>query len=155
MLGRRGLMVATALAAALAAGGCSTVAEGGRTGGDALHRHLLALETGSWQYVKERNQAAMRDFLADDVLLVFGDGSRFDKAQYVASLADQTLTGLKIEEPRTLPISPDVAALIYKVTYTSAMKTAAPVTMTSKVSSTYVLRNGRWLSVLYQETPIR
>ncbi|BBK33241.1 uncharacterized protein DUF4440 [Stella humosa] len=154
MIGRRSL-VAAAIAAALALGGCTTPAVEGGAGEEALHDRLLALETGSWGYVRDRDQAAMRAFVADDVLLIFGDGSRYDKEQYVASLADQTLSDLRIWNSRVIPITPDVATLTYRVRYTSAVKQAKPEIVRAEVTSTYVRRGGQWMSVIYQETPFK
>jgi hypothetical protein len=47
----------------------------------------------------------------------------------------------------------DEATLQARMTYASAMKNAKASTMKALSSSTYVRRNGNWLSALYQETP--
>ena len=49
--------------------------------------------------------------------------------------------------------TPDVATLLYRITYASAMKGGKAVTLKVMSASTYVRRNGKWWSVLYQETP--
>ena len=50
-------------------------------------------------------------------------------------------------------LRPDVATLLYRVTYASASKNAKAVTMRAMSASTYVRRGSKWWSVLYQETP--
>ena len=52
-------------------------------------------------------------------------------------------------------ITPDVATLLYRVTYTSTFKGGAPETSKVISSSLYVRRDNKWWSVLYQETPIK
>jgi hypothetical protein len=49
--------------------------------------------------------------------------------------------------------TPDVATLLYRVAYASAMKDDKATTMKALSASTYARRGGKWLSVLYQETP--
>jgi hypothetical protein len=44
--------------------------------------------------------------------------------------------------------------LLYRLTYTTAMKNAKAVTFKVASASTYALRDAKWWSVLYQETPI-
>jgi hypothetical protein len=52
-------------------------------------------------------------------------------------------------------ISPDVATLLYRITYTSAIKGGKPETIKVLSSSVYVRRDNKWWSVLYQETPTK
>lgn len=120
----------------------------------ALLGALMKLEVESWQFLKEKNVAAAKDYLADDALLIFGDGTRYSKAEYLKLIADFRLDSLKIEPNAELRIwTPDVATLLYRATYASALKDAKAATLKVMSSSTYVRRNGKWLSALYQETP--
>jgi hypothetical protein len=120
----------------------------------ALLATLMALEKGSWQYVKDKNVAGMRNYLADDGLLIFGDGSHYTKVEFLKALADFRLDSFTIDPKAEVKVwSPDVATLLYRLTYTSAMKDAKAVTLKVTSASTYVRRNGKWWSVLYQETP--
>jgi hypothetical protein len=121
----------------------------------ALLATLMALEKGSWQYVKDKNVAGMQNYLADDGLLIFGDGSRYSKAEFLKALADFRLDSFTIDPKAEVKIwSSDVATLLYRISYVSAMKDAKAVTLKAASASTYVRRNGKWWSVLYQETPI-
>jgi hypothetical protein len=121
----------------------------------ALLGTLMKLEVESWQFLKERNVAGAKDYLADDALLIFGDGTRYSKAEYLKVLPDFRLDSLTIEPNAELKIwTADVATLLYRVTYASALKDAKAVTIKATSASTYVRRDGKWLSVLYQETPI-
>ena len=77
MMHRRALMAGAAVGA-LATIGSAAAQERG-----ALLKTLLELEINSWQYVKDKNVPAMQTYLADEAVLIFGDGSRFTKAEFL------------------------------------------------------------------------
>lgn len=153
MLNRRNaLLTGAAMGLALAASSAALAQDAVR-----LRDELLRLETQSWQDSKDRNIAGLRPFLADDVLLIFGDGTRYDKPAYLKAVArDFTVHSFTVEPGSSImPVTSDVAILLYRVTYTSATGKEKPSTMTAAASSTYVRRGGKWLSVFYQETPTK
>ena len=150
MIARRVLMIGATLGLAA----WSSTAAAQPTDPAALLATLMDLEKGSWQFVKSRNLAGMQNYLADDGLLIFGDGSRYSKAEFLKALADFRLDSFTIHPKAEVKVwSPDVATLLYRITYASAMKDAKAVTLKVTSASTYVRRNGKWWSVLYQETP--
>ena len=122
-----------------------------------LREELMALEKASWEYMRDKNYEGMKNFLADDGLLIFWDGTRFNKRQTLELMKDFALVGDIAIEPTYAVrlLSPDVATLLYRVTYTSSVKGAKPETMKALSSSVYARRDGKWWSVLYQETPIK
>ena len=116
---------------------------------------LMKLEVESWQFLKARNVDALKDYLGDDALLILGDGTRFTKAEYLKMMPDVRLDSVTIEPNAEIRVwTQDVATLLYRVTYASALKDEKATTMKAQSASTYVRRNGKWLSVLYQETPL-
>jgi hypothetical protein len=140
--------------AALGLAGASSMAAAQPADKAALLGTLMKLEIESWQFLKEKNIDGAKDYLGDDALLIFGDGTRYSKAEYLKVLPDFRLDSLNIEPNAEIRIwTPDVATLLYRVTYASALKDAKAVTLKVMSSSTYVRRNNKWLSVLYQETP--
>jgi hypothetical protein len=150
MIARRTLIVG----AALGATAWSSMALAQSADQAALLATLMELEKGSWQFVKERNLAGMQGYLADDALLILGDGSRYSKAAYLKVIPDFRLDSFTIDPKAEVKVwSSDVATLLYRITYASAMKDAKAVTLKVTSASTYVRRNGKWWSVLYQETP--
>jgi hypothetical protein len=150
MISRRTLGLA-AVAAAMAAP--TAMAQQADTA--ALLGTLLKLEAESWQFLKARNVDAAKDYFADDALLISGDGTRFTKAEYLKAMPDIRLDSVTIEPNAEIRVwTPDVATLLYRVTYASALKDEKATTMKALSASTYVRRNGKWLSVLYQETPL-
>jgi len=150
MIARRGLMIGGALGLT----GWSSMATAQPADSAALLVTLMGLEKGSWQFVKERNLAGMQNYLADDGLLIFDDGSHYTKAEFLKVIPDFRLDSFTIAPNAEVKIwSPDVATLLYRITYASAMKDAKAVTLKVTSASTYVRRNGKWWSALYQETP--
>ena len=121
-----------------------------------LREDLMALEKGSWGFMRDKNYDGMKNFLADDGLLIFGDGSRYNKRQTLELMKDFALLNITFEPTYAVRmLSPDVATVLYRVTYTSSVKGAKPETMKVLSSSVYAKRDGKWWSVLYQETPIK
>jgi uncharacterized protein (TIGR02246 family) len=149
MINRRSMAIAGVAFAALSA---TTEAQDTAK----FREELMALEKGSWDFMRDNNAAGMTAFLADDALLIFKDGKRYNKREFLAMMKDFKLTGLTIEQTYAVRmISPDVATLLYRATYTSTFKGGAPETAKVISSSVYVRRDNKWWSVLYQETPIK
>ena len=120
-----------------------------------LRDTLLELEVGSWQFTKDKNASAMNGFLADDAVLLMGDGSRFTKAEFVKFSFEVTGFTVDRASAQLLVASPDAAILLYRVTYTSREKGGPAMTTKVAASDAYVRRGGRWQSLYYQETPLK
>jgi len=153
MIDRRGLLAAAAafgLIEGLAS--ASALAQDDKA---RLRDALLELEIASWQYTKDKNAAGMNGFLADDAVLLFFDGSRYTKAQMMKFEFDVASFNVDRASAQVLMASPDVAILLYKVTYASGPKGGKPVTATVSASDAYGRRGGKWLSLYYQETPLK
>ena len=153
MIGRRRLMIAaTALGVtALAPAAFAQSPEAAK-----LRDELMVLEKGSWDFLRNNNADGMRNFLSDDALLIFGDGSRFNRREMLEMMKDFVLLDIKIEPTYALRmITADVANLIYRASYTSTFKGGKPEVPSVRSSSVYVRRDGKWWSVFYQETPIK
>ncbi|HLG48761.1 MAG TPA: nuclear transport factor 2 family protein [Reyranella sp.] len=151
MTARRSLILGGALALA----GMSTAFA---QSGDVmkLREELMALEKGSWGFMRDKNYDGMKNFLGDDALLIFGDGNRYNKRQTLELMKDFSLLNIEYEPNYAVRmLSPDVATLLYRVTYTATVKGGTPETMKVLSSSVYASRDGKWWSVLYQETPIK
>ena len=145
MIDRRGLLAGAAVGLMSA----SALAQDDKA---KLRDTLLELEIASWQYTKDKNAAAMNGFLADDALLIFYDGSRYTKPQMVKFDFEVASFSVDRKSSELLVATPDVAILLYRVTYASGMKGSKPVSATVSAADTYVRRGGKWQSLLYQET---
>lgn len=121
-----------------------------------LRDELMGLEKGSWDFMRDQNIEAMRGFLGEDSLWIFSDGNRYNKRQALEMMKDFRLLSLSIEPSYAVRmLTVDVATLLYRVTYSGTFKGGKPETVKALSSSIYVRRNGKWLSVLYQETPLK
>ena len=121
-----------------------------------LRDELIELEKASWGYMRDKNYDGMRNYLADDGLLIFWDGTRYNKRETLALMKDYKLDSFTIEPSYAVRmLTPDVATLLYRITYTSSVKTGPAQTVMVLSSSIYVRRGGKWWSVLYQESSIR
>ena len=121
-----------------------------------LRDELMELEKASWGYMRDKNYDGMRSYLADDGLLIFWDGTRFNKRQTLELMKDFKLDSFIIEPTYAVRmLTPDVAALLYRVTYASSLKGGPTQTVMTLSNSIYVRRDGKWWSVLYQESSIR
>jgi hypothetical protein len=122
-----------------------------------LREELMALEKASWGFMRDKNYDGMRNFLGDDALLIFSDGSRYNKRQTLELMKDFALVGdIEVEPSYAVRLlSPDVATLLYRVTYTSTILGGKPQTVMVQSSSVYARRGGKWWSVLYQESLIK
>ena len=115
---------------------------------------LWALEIKSWQDTKDKNIPAMQAYLADPSYLIFYDGERHSRADFLKLLPDFSIGSFNADKSsaNVLMIAPDVASLLYRITYTSAAKGAKLEAATVTSANTYVRRDGKWQSALYQET---
>ena len=112
----------------------------------ALLAELMKLEAASWQYLKDTNVLAVNKYLADDAVLIFGNGIHFTKAEYVKAMPSIRLDSFTIEPNAEIKVwTPGVATLLYRITYTSAMKDADASTIKVLSSSTYLRSNGNWV----------
>lgn len=120
-----------------------------------LRDELMELETASWGFMKDKNFQGMRGFMAEDGLAIMTGGVRFNRRQMLALMEDFSLLSLSIDNTYAVRlITPDVATLLYRATYTSQMKGGKKETVTVLASSIYARRDNKWWSVLYQETAV-
>ena len=143
------MMHRRALMAGAAVGTLATIGSAAAQERGALLKTLLELEINSWQYVKDKNVPAMQTYLADEAVLIFGDGGRFTKAEFLKGLPTFRVDSFDVDRKSGELLTPtaDVACLLYRVTYNTG---TGPMKVLS--SNTYVRRGGGWQSALYQET---
>lgn len=150
VVARRSLMIGAALSLAAT----PSMAQPHPSDPNNLLAYLMELKKGSWEYVRAKNIAGLQNYLADDALLIFGDGARYTKAEFLRVVPDFKLVSLAIDarSAEIKMLRPDVVTVLYRVTYASAVRNANAVTLKAMSASTYVRRGNKWWSVLYQET---
>ena len=113
-----------------------------------LIEELLKLDYGFWNATQDPD--FYRDHMADDGLAVFSMGVMAKDAAIASTSGDQVTawTDIRIEDPRLLQLTDDVAALVYKG---SAKRDGEPYSAHS--TSVYVRRDGDWKLAIHQQSP--
>lgn len=112
---------------------------------------LIALETSVWEALRDGNATADAGLLAADFLGVYPTGFA-DRADHAGQLDDgPTVAEYTIAEARAVEITLDHALLAYRAEY------RRPGSLESEsmyVSSLWSRREGAWVNVFSQDTPV-
>jgi uncharacterized protein (TIGR02246 family) len=120
-----------------------------------LQEALLAQEAKLISAIKVKDKAAIAEMLADETTSITASrGRQTTTTEIVAGLEQVSFTDYKISEPKTISLTPDVAILTYRFSWTGGVTGQEPTTTTVYATSVWRQRDGQWRSVLYQETPI-
>jgi len=114
---------------------------------------LFQLERQGWQALSTAGDAG-RNFYADlphdDAVMLFPGGLRIEgRERILESLGMQPWRTFELTDLRSIPLSPEVTTLIYRVT--AQREGSEPYS--ALVSSTYV-RQRDWTLVVHQQTPV-
>lgn len=95
------------------------------------------------------DRAFYTDYLADDARAILPTGV-LDKRGVLASMAGDRapFTALRIEDTTVRVIGEDAGVVGYRAIYDRAGQECSVL-----VTTTYERRDGRWLGVVYQQTP--
>jgi hypothetical protein len=112
---------------------------------------LLELEEQGWQALSSPDPVKFcEEWLADEALMIV-PGMVIDRATFLQALAhEQPWANHRIDEPRTVRLTDESAALVYRVT---AQRDGRPE-FAGLLTSVYVKRAGRWRLLLHQQTPM-
>jgi hypothetical protein len=115
---------------------------------------FIRLETAVWQALVDGDAAADAQLLTDDFLGVYPSGFA-DRADHAGQLADgPTVAGFELSEARLLAISDTAVMLSYRADSRPAANATYTEPAAMYVSSLWCLRDGRWLNVFSQDTPV-
>jgi hypothetical protein len=112
---------------------------------------LLELEERGWQALSSPDPVAFcEEWLADEALIIV-PGMVIDRETFLRAVThEQPWAGHQIEDPQTVWLADDSAALVYRV---RAQRDGQPE-FAGLLTSVYVKRDGRWRLLLHQQTPI-
>ena len=119
-----------------------------------LEQTLMSLEHRGWEAVVRQDRDALAGFMAEDFRAVSCRGGRRSRAEFLAALAHLRLRSYELDEVSIIRLSEEAAVLTYRAP-ADLSAGARSWGETMWVSQTWVLRGGRWVNVLYQETPLR
>lgn len=112
---------------------------------------LIALETSVWEALREGDRASDAALLAADFLGVYPTGFA-DRGDHAGQLDDgPTVAEYVIAEPQAIEISDDHALLAYRAEY---RRPGSSETESMYVSSLWSKRDGAWINVFSQDTPV-
>ncbi len=112
---------------------------------------LLALETCVWEALCQGDASADADLLSDDFLGVYPTGFA-DRHDHTSQLSDgPTVADYVILDARSMQLSADHALLAYRAEY---RRPGAEQMEEMYVSSLWSQRNGSWVNVFSQDTPM-
>ncbi len=147
------------LAVACVAGlGMATAAdaEGAASRADAaLKAKLIDMETKAWVAWKARDGKYYDRFLSEDHMDIHSGGpvGKKDVVDFVGSPVC-VVASYKLGDMQYTRISPDTAALVYRVAQDSKCNDAV-VPSPTWITSIYVKRGKRWLNFLFESAPAR
>ena len=118
---------------------------------DQLLSALTDLELGFWDAHVADDRTYFEANLSDDAIMISSEGVTVGKAAVIDLTFSCDAEDFELEDWALHPVSDDVAIVTFEAEYTLTCD-GARVGFEVVVSSTYALRNGRWLNVSYQET---
>jgi hypothetical protein len=119
-----------------------------------LQDTVTTLEKQGWEALKKQDVEAFKKLTADDFVGTFGDGSRVTKTELVKLLPDFRITDYALEDVKMLRFNQGAVMLTFKAVYDSELK-GEKAKNSVLASSGWVQRDGTWLNVFYQETPVK
>ena len=121
----------------------------------ALQDKLTKLEKDSWEAAKKQDSTFFRGYAADDFVGIYVDGLVITKKELVQNLADFKITSYSMDDVKLLRVNQEAAFVLYRLKYDGLVGGKPTKVDAVKASSLYVLRNGKWQEVFYQETEMR
>jgi uncharacterized protein (TIGR02246 family) len=116
-----------------------------------VQKAITALNTA----FERRDANAIRHLMTDDHVSVTAYyGGPMSKAQQLASLSDLNLSEYAAVKLQVRFLSKDVALVTYWLTQKGTFK-GKEVPPQNYASAVWVNRNGKWLEVFYQDTPVQ
>lgn len=122
---------------------------------EALVAEIIQLEEGTAKHLIEHDAEAAEAEMNEEFFFITAAGQRLVRADYVASLGDEnvSVTSLERGETEAIVLGPDAVLLVYPVVAEGEVD-GAPFTSYEYVSSLWARRDGVWLNVFLQGTPI-
>lgn len=114
----------------------------------------IAKEKAIWDAIKNKDYDAFGNMLADDQVEVTGEGV-LDKAASIAGVKDFEPTELTFSDWKFTSISKDAFLVNYTANVKGKFKGKEFPAQSSRASSAWVNRGGKWLATYHQECPVK
>jgi hypothetical protein len=114
----------------------------------------VAKEKAIWDTIKNKDYEAFANLLAEDQLEVSGEAV-WDKAAALTSIREFEPTDVIFSEWRFLSIDKNAFVVSYTVNVKGKYRGKEFPAESSRASSAWVNRNGKWLAIYHQECPVK
>jgi len=114
----------------------------------AIESELMRLKDAALAATRARDLAFYRGYLAEDAIAVLPVGV-MGKEAILRAVERGAIQGADIAGTRVLVLGPDAGLVTYRATFEGEGRRLAAF-----VTTLYARREGRWLGVLYQQTPL-
>jgi hypothetical protein len=115
---------------------------------------MIVNEKKTWETLQKKDYDAFDKLLASEYTEVRDDGV-FDKAGILVSVKDLSITDVSYSDWKIMSISKNAYAITYTVTVKGSVKGVAFPPDPSHAASAWVNRDGQWLAIYYQDTPVK
>ncbi|HKS75917.1 MAG TPA: DUF4440 domain-containing protein [Terriglobales bacterium] len=114
---------------------------------------VIALEKQVWKAAQQRDLVGFKRLVPADAVMIFQSGI-VHQPDYVATMLERTISHYELRNMRGFMPAPETVILIYEATRAGSFRGKSFPPGSVIESTTWVLRDGCWVSVLNQETPI-
>lgn len=119
-----------------------------------LAAQILDREKAIWESAKQRDMHRFAALVADDARMVFVSGV-MTKQEYVQSASARTIADYSLGEFQFFMPARGIVITLYKATVSGTANGRTFPASTVRESSLWVNRDGKWVAVWNQETPIQ
>ncbi|MGZ5482308.1 MAG: DUF4440 domain-containing protein [Pyrinomonadaceae bacterium] len=113
---------------------------------------MIAKEKASWDAFKRKDADAFKKALAPEYIEITPNGPG-DTAATLAAMKDVEISDLTFADWKMTQIDKDVVLLTYTTTQKGTYK-GEPFDGTNRHGAAWINRNGEWLAIYFQETPV-
>lgn len=114
---------------------------------------VITLEEQVWRAAQKRDVEGFRRMVPADAVMIFQSGI-VPQPDYVATMSERTISRYELRNMRGFVPAPGIVILIYEATREGSFRGESFPPGPVIESTTWVLRDGCWVAVLNQETPV-
>lgn len=120
---------------------------------EAVIQAVTTLEEQVWKAAQKRDVEGFRRLVPADAVMIFQSGI-VPQPDYVATMSERTISHYELRNMRGFVPAPGIVILIYEATREGIFRGESFPSGPVIESTTWVLRDGCWVAVLNQETPV-
>ncbi len=120
---------------------------------EAAVKTVIGLEEEVWKAAQQRDFAGFIRLVPADAVMIFQSGI-VTQPDYVTTMSERTISHYELRNMRGFMPAPGIVILIYEATREGSFRGESFPPGPVIESTTWVLRDGCWVAVLNQETPV-